>query len=81
MRKGAVDARLYAFFGVIKVAAAIFAQGIKRAIAEKAVEIFSIGCAFAFVAREHLARSVLKKLVMLFFGLLSVFDYDYGHVA
>ena len=81
MRKGAVDARLYAFFGVVEVAAAVFAHGVERAVAKKAVEAFSIGRAFAFVARKHLAQSVLKKLVMSAFERLAVLYDNHSHVT
>ena len=41
VRERAVDAGFYAFFGVVEVAAAIFAHGVERAVAKKAVEVFS----------------------------------------
>ena len=61
VRERAVYTRFSAFFRVVEVAAAFLAGEIKRTETEKAVEIFWIVC---FVAREHLARAVLKKLVV-----------------
>ena len=81
MRKRAVDARLYAFFGVIEVAAAVFAQGVERTIAEKAVEIFFRKAVRVFVAGEHLAHSVLKKFVMRAFERFAVLYDNHSHVT
>ena len=61
VRKCAVYTRFSAFIRVVEVAAALFAGEIKRAEAEKAVEVFRIVC---FVAWEHLARAVLEKLIV-----------------
>ena len=82
MRKRTVDAGLYAFFGVIEVAAAVFAQGVERTIAEKTVEIFRLKRAIlVFVTGEHLAHSVLKKFVMSAFERLAVLYDNHSHVA
>ncbi len=71
MREGAVGAILLSVFQVSTVSAALFAQSIEWAVAEKAVKLLF---GYALVTGEIFALPVLKKTVMLArFHHLSLF--------
>lgn len=53
---------LHARIGVLKIAATVFTQSVKRTVTKQAIEIFLILC---LVAWEKLALPMLKKLIIL----------------
>lgn len=72
MRKIAVFAGFDSFFREIKISAAFVAKNVKRAEAEKAVEIFFCR---RFMARKVLAFRVCEKFVMAIFSIFLIFIF------